>query len=134
MQGWRFRIRHQVGRAASLVAVLLAVVMLVAGGASHELLHADEAEAPSTQVAAVKAMPVAAAHVADVKIAGGKTGADHTAPVHSCSGHCAAHTANAPPAVLLVSAPVAMTAKWRLDRGHAASLHPSTGPDRPPRA
>ena len=133
MRGWRLRFRHRIGRAASLAAALLAVVMLVAGGASHELLHADEAEAPAAQAAAVRAAPAAIAHAADVKVAG-KTGAGHTAPVHSCSGHCAAHTANQPPPVILVSAPVAMTARWRLDPGHAASLHPSSGPDRPPRA
>ncbi len=111
---------------------MLAVLMLVASGASHELLHADEHFA----AASVASAPgVEHAKAAAVKIdVGGKKDAGHTAPFHTCSGHCAAHTADQPPLLLLVSAPIAMTAKWRLDRGVGEHRHPSSGPERPPRA
>ena len=133
MRGQRFRFRRQVGRAVSFVTAMLAVLMLVAGGASHELLHADEHEGLSVQ--AVASVAVADhAKVALAKANVGAKGAGHTAPFHSCSGHCAAHTADQPPLVLLVSAPIAMTAKWRLDRGQPEHRHPSSGPERPPRA
>ena len=125
MRGQRFRFRRQVGRAASLVAALVAVLMLIAGGATHRMLHADEGGPPAASALMSVAALGKASTSTDHKDLGGLP--------HSCSGHCSAHSADQPPLLVLVSAPAPTTAGWELDLGRASGFHPSGGPERPPR-
>lgn len=119
-QGW-------VGRAASLAVAFLAVLTLVASGASHDLLHADDRDGAVIEAAAATAAPPKAGPAA-------KTAVPRQAPVHGCSGHCGAHAAHQAPMPLLVSAPFESHDGWRLEADAALRQRPTTGPERPPRA
>jgi hypothetical protein len=117
-----------VGRAASLVVALLAVLTLVASGASHELLHADErgqaaaVSASISQVATLQAKAV------------GKTTEHRGVAAHGCSGHCAAHAADQAPIPTLLPAPREAHADWRVEASASLRQLPTAGPERPPRA
>jgi hypothetical protein len=120
------RFRRRMGRSASLAVALVALLMLVAGGASHQLFHADEGSRA----------PVASSSVSAASLhAQASTAADTDSSIslHGCSGHCGAHSASQAPLLVLVATPAHKTANWGLDLGHASSFHPSSGPDRPPR-
>jgi hypothetical protein len=119
--------------AASFAVTLLAVLTLVASGAFHELDHADERGRPeATQTAPTTAAISPAVHAVNAAL--GKGGQRHPAPLHGCSGHCAAHVADQAPILISLPAPHAQQPAWRIDRGASLSRHPSFGPERPPRA
>jgi hypothetical protein len=127
----RSGIRGAFGRAASFAAAALAVLTLVASGAVHEILHADEHGGPAA-VAVAQMRPAAAQPVVS-KTAPAKA-AHHGAPIHGCSGHCAAHAAAQAPAPILAAMPHEGHAVWRLEASAPLSQLPTSGPERPPRA
>ncbi|HTI67000.1 MAG TPA: hypothetical protein VL460_05560 [Caulobacteraceae bacterium] len=115
-----------IGRAASLAVALLAVLTLVASGASHELLHADEGPSPVAHAAWATAT-----HVVGLSE---KAPQHRSTPAHGCSGHCVAHAADQAPILTLLPAPRERHAGWRLEARAALPQFPTAGPERPPRA
>jgi hypothetical protein len=120
-------------RATSFAAAVMAVLMLVASGGFHELLHADERGAVVEMMAKPPSMALGGADSVS-KQAPSKQAPSEKRPVHGCTGHCAAHNFATPPLAAVLPVRAVLRTPWIKEAAASTPRYASSGPERPPRA
>jgi hypothetical protein len=111
-----------VRRRVSFAAAVIALIMLVASGGSHELLHGDDGPPSAQRSVAGQAGEVASR----------ERHAPNPRPLHGCN-HCIAHVADAPPVTEPAPAPLGHRARWEPSLASCPDSRASACAERPPR-